>query len=97
MNVIWSNAAREELDIIIAYIARESPNAAMRMDILLTQATARLQSFPASGRPGLVPGTRELIPHPSYRIVYEHDDRHVHVLAVIHTARQWPPIPEDGS
>ena len=38
-----------------------------------------------------VAGTRELIPHPSYRVVYQVEGEAVWVLAVVHTARQWPP------
>ncbi len=37
---------------------------------------------------------RELIPHESYRLVYEIDDDAVWMLALIHTARQWPPMQE---
>lgn len=33
-----------------------------------------------------------LIPHKSYRIVYELDDH----MAVVHTARQWPPVDDEG-
>ena len=36
-------------------------------------------------------GTRELIPHESYRLVYEIEGTTVWVLALVHTARQWPP------
>jgi plasmid stabilization system protein ParE len=42
------------------------------------------------GRTGLVPGTRELIPHESYRLVYEVEGDTVWILALVHTARMWP-------
>ena len=35
---------------------------------------------------------RELIPHESYRLVYEIERETVWVLALVHTARQWPPV-----
>ena len=41
-------------------------------------------------------GTRELIPHRSYRIVYEVGPETVWVLALVHTSRQWPPADGDG-
>lgn len=41
------------------------------------------------GRPGQIPGTRELIPHESYRLVGVQADT-VWILALVHTARQWP-------
>ena len=45
------------------------------------------------GRVGLVPGTRELIPHENYRLVYEVDEtaQIIWVLALVHVARLWPP------
>lgn len=46
------------------------------------------------GKPGMVAGTRERIPHKSDRLIYEHDEPAdtVWVLTLVHTARQWPPI-----
>jgi plasmid stabilization system protein ParE len=43
------------------------------------------------GRPGQIPGTRELIPHESYRVIYEVKVDTVWTLALVHTARMWPP------
>jgi plasmid stabilization system protein ParE len=43
------------------------------------------------GRPGQIPGTRELIPHESYRLIYEVKADTVWILALVHTARMWPP------
>ena len=39
-------------------------------------------------------GTRELVAHESYRLVYEIDGSTVWVLALVHTARRWPPVTE---
>jgi len=38
----------------------------------------------------LLPG-HELIPHESYRLVYEIDGDVVWILTLVHTARRWPP------
>jgi len=35
-----------------------------------------------------------LIPHESYRLVYEIEGETVWVLALVHTARLWPPVRE---
>ncbi len=43
------------------------------------------------GRPGQIQETRELIPHESYRLVYEVQADTVWILALVHTARLWPP------
>jgi plasmid stabilization system protein ParE len=60
------------------------------MDDLFGDAAADLATHPEMGRSGRIPGTRELIPHASYRLVYEIDEDTVWVLALVHTARQWP-------
>ncbi len=64
------------------------------MDALFSDAAARLAEHPKLGRTGKIPGTRELIPHDSYRLVYEIDGETVWLLALVHTARQWPPVRE---
>lgn len=62
------------------------------MDALFSEAAATLADHPYLGKPGQVLGTRELIPHESYRLVYEIDGEVVWVLALVHTARLWPPV-----
>ena len=64
------------------------------MDALFSDAATRLADHPKLGKPGKIPGTRELIPHESYRLVYEIDGETVWLLALVHTARQWPPVRE---
>ena len=61
------------------------------MDELLEATVGRLAEHPLIGRPGQVPSTRELIPHESYRLVYEVRADTVWILALVHTARMWPP------
>ena len=60
------------------------------MDELFSDAAARLIAHPKLGRPGTIHGTRELIPHESYRLVYEISGETVWILTLVHTARQWP-------
>jgi plasmid stabilization system protein ParE len=95
LNVIWSEDADRDRSEIIDHIWLDSPAAAFRMDAVFQSAAVRLERFPYSGRTGVLPGTREVIPHPSYRMVYEIDDEAVTILALAHTARQWPPVEED--
>ncbi|WP_419262234.1 type II toxin-antitoxin system RelE/ParE family toxin [Caulobacter sp. ErkDOM-C] len=71
-------------------IAADSPQAAVRMDVLFTEAAETLATFPHKGRVGKIAGTRELIPHESYRLVYEIAEDGVWVLALVLTSRQWP-------
>lgn len=92
MKVWWTRQAEQDRSDIVEYIAQDNPLAALRMDELFGIAAARLADHPLMGRPGLVPGTRELIPHESYRLVYELQADRLWILALVHTARQWPPV-----
>jgi len=57
----------------------------------IDQAIDRLRDHPALGRPGRVPGTRELVlPRTPYVAIYTVERRAVRILAFHHTAREWP-------
>ncbi len=92
MLVIWTPEAEQDRADIWDYIAADNPGAAVRMDERFSEAAARLAVHPKMGKTGKIPGTRELVPHESYRLVYEIDGDTVWVLALVHTARQWPPV-----
>jgi addiction module RelE/StbE family toxin len=90
--VVWTPEAEQDRVGIWDYIASDNPGAAVRMDELFSNAAAKLAAYPKAGKTGKISGTRELIPHESYRLVYEIDGDMVWVLALVHTARQWPPV-----
>lgn len=92
MKVRWTPEAEQDRIEIIEYIAGDNPRAALRMDELFGEAAARLAGFPHMGRTGKIAGTRELIPHENYRLVYQIEDETVWVLTLVHTSRQWPPL-----
>ena len=91
MRVLWTLAAEQDRADNLDFIALDNPLAAIRMDELFGAAVGRLAEHPLMGRPGQVPGSRELIPHESYRLVYEVQADTVWILALVHTARLWPP------
>lgn len=90
MKIRWTPEAERDRADIWDYIAADNPSAAERMDHLFSDATARLAEHPRSGTAGKIPGTRELNPHESYRLVYEIEDNvgTLWVLALVHTSRQ---------
>lgn len=92
MKVRWTPEAEDDRAQIFDYIAADSPRAAVKMDETFSKAAARLADHPELGRTGRIPGTREVIPHKSYCLVYEIERETVWVLALVHTARQWPPV-----
>lgn len=93
MRVIWTPEAQQDRADVWDYIAEDNPRAAARMDALFSDTAARLAEHPQLGQPGKIPGTRELIPHESYRLVYEIERETIWVLALVHTAKCWPPAP----
>ena len=92
MRVIWTPEALQDRADVWDYIAADNPRAAVRMDELFSDAAARLTDHPKLGRPEKIQGTRELVPHESYRLVYEVSGESVWMLALVHTARQWPLV-----
>ncbi len=96
MRVRWSDEADQDRNGIVGYIWLDSPSAARRMDALFDDATSRLSKFPKLGKNGAVAGTRELLPHPSYRLIYQIRDEEIVILALVHTAREWPPAGDDA-
>lgn len=90
MKVVWTPQARRDRAAIFDHIAADSPAAAARMDQRFSDAASQLVNFPRRGRPGPVQGTRELLPHETFRLIYEIEGETVWLLALVHTARQWP-------
>jgi addiction module RelE/StbE family toxin len=88
---VWTPEAISDRLAIWDYLEERNPHAAARVDALFSESVDRLSDFPEQGRPGIVAGTRELIPHENYRLVYELESDTVWVLALVHTSRMWPP------
>jgi plasmid stabilization system protein ParE len=90
MKVIVRVKADEDLDDIFAWIAGDNPSAAAAVIRRIRRRIGQLATpgLEHMGRPGLEPGTRELI-EPPYIIVYEvHEAREVvEVLYIVHGAR----------
>ena len=90
MKVTFDPAARDELDRIFDWIAKDNPRAARNMIARIEEKVMRLESAELTymGRPGLVEGTRELIEWP-YIVVYRVDEarEEVVVVAVVHGAQ----------
>jgi toxin ParE1/3/4 len=91
MRVRWLRTAIANLDAEADYLAQQDPQAAAHMFAYVKAKVDNLGSFPAAGRPGRIPGTRELVidRYPllvPYRVVHQE----LQVLRVFHTRRQFP-------
>jgi len=91
MDIVWREVAIDGLERARSYIAQHNPAAAVRIWQTIITAVGRLADRPNLGRPGRVEGTRELVvPRTRYIVVYAVLDGDVVVVAVQHTAQQWP-------
>ena len=92
MNLVWSPEAIADLRHLRAFIAQDNPPAARRMALRIIQAVETiLPAHPAAGRPGRVPGTRELVAAGTPFVVpYRVRGGVVEVLRVYHGAQRWP-------
>lgn len=90
MNLFWTRPAREDRREIYEFIAADSVRAARKMDLIFAEKADILTRFPELGRPGRVPGTRELLAHRHYFLIYRTRGDAVQILRILHTSRQWP-------
>lgn len=91
MKVKWSLPAVADLGELRRYIGLRNPAAARRVAQAILRATRDLRQFPAQGRPGRVPGTRELVVLGTpYLVPYRVRSDVIEVLRVLHGARRWP-------
>ncbi len=91
MRVRWLRTALRNLDTELAYIYRDDPFAAKLVLQRIRESVSLLSSRPSIGRPGRVPGTRELIvPNTRYLIPYRVRHGTVEILRVFHASRKPP-------
>ena len=92
MNIIWSPEAIEDLISLRAYIAEDDPAAARQVVLrIIHDIEELLPHNPHMGRPGRVPGTRELVVSKTpYVVPYRAQRTAIQILRVYHGARRWP-------
>ena len=91
MRVRWLSQALRNLDDEASYIAQDDPKAAQLVVQRILDSIAMLPEQPGIGRPGRVPGTRELIVLKTrYIVPYRVVGKTIQVLRVLHGARRWP-------
>ena len=94
--LLIAEPAARDLESIVDYIAQDNPTAAENTFRAIVRAAEKLPAFPAMGRPGRHPETRELsIPDLPYMIVYEVSAEQVTILAVFHTSRNLVLVMND--
>lgn len=95
MRVVWTYAARAQVQGIYDYVAADSVGYAKRLVDRIIRRSEQLVNHPESG--AIVseynsPQVRELFEGP-YRIIYRVRVDRLDVIAVIHGARLLPEVP----
>lgn len=90
MPVKWSKRALSSLAGIAEYIEQDNTIRAKTFVQEIRQKSDLLEQFPTIGRAGRVIGTRELVAHKNYLLVYRVRGDEVQILEVMHTSRKFP-------
>jgi toxin ParE1/3/4 len=92
MTPVWSSEAIEDLAALHAHIEQDNPTAAQRIaPHIIANIETLLARNPAMGRPGRVPGTRELvIPRTPFVVPYRVIGNTIEILRIFHGARRRP-------
>ena len=90
VELLWARKALENLAQIAAYIGQDNPTRANAFVGQIKEKTELLLTFPALGRAGRVPVTRELVVHENYVVPYRMKGDSVQIIRVQHVARLWP-------
>jgi toxin ParE1/3/4 len=93
MKIIWSRRAIKHLVHVRDYIAQDSPESAAQVAQRIIDAVDQLAQHPNLGRPGRLPGTRELVVSGTpYIIPYRVRGNRVELIAVFHGRQRWPDV-----
>lgn len=91
MQLKWLRTALRNLEEEATYIAADDAAAARLVVKRVLDAVAVLEQQPALGRPGRVPGTRELVVDKKrYVVPYRVRRETIEILRVFHTSRRLP-------
>ena len=95
----WHDEAINDLFELVVYIAERDrndqslterdPQAARRLRIRIEAAVSSVAEHPYLHQVGRLPGTREIVAHPNFIVVYQVTDR-IEVISVVHSRQNYP-------
>ncbi|CAN7305825.1 type II toxin-antitoxin system RelE/ParE family toxin [Rhizobium sp. LjRoot30] len=88
----WTLRALRRLDQIGEFIAKDDPEAAARAVARIVSVVDMLIDFPASGRPGRIKGTREIVLADIPYIIPYRVGRDIEIITVMHAHQLWPKV-----
>ncbi|WAT26250.1 type II toxin-antitoxin system RelE/ParE family toxin [Pseudomonas sp. GXZC] len=90
LGVVWLDEAIADLIDIVTFIAAENPSAARRLKNRLESAPLPLTEHPYLYPNGRIPGTREVVVHPNYVLVYRVTAERIEIINVLHARQEYP-------
>ncbi|MEZ1319354.1 type II toxin-antitoxin system RelE/ParE family toxin [Pseudomonas fluorescens] len=89
MRIEWRPEARADLKQLINYIADRNLPAAIELNQAIHAAASTVSKHPHLYRTGRVRGTREIVAHANYLLVYRVTDQ-IEILNVLHARQEYP-------
>ena len=86
----WRASARDDLASLICFIAQENPRAARDMKALIEASALPASEHPYMFKSGRLPGTREIVAHPNYLVIYRVVADCIEVVNVVHARQEYP-------
>ena len=91
MKAVWAPRAVRQLEAIRDYIAVDSEASAAQVVTRILKAVDLVETQPQMGRPGRLPGTRELVVNGTpYLIPYRVRVGRIELIAILDGHRHWP-------
>lgn len=87
--LVWKKQARNDLIKIVQHIAQDNPDAAEKLADEIESKAEKLTEHPQLFRVGRKRGTREMVVHPHYIVIYRVLVEVVEILRVKHTSQIW--------
>lgn len=82
--------ALEDRERIMDHIAVDNPDAAIALDETFESKAERALTHPLQHKQGRYPGTREIVVHPNYVMVFRITRDTVEFIRILHARQQWP-------
>nr|MDL2423904.1 type II toxin-antitoxin system RelE/ParE family toxin [Pseudomonas sp. BGr12] len=74
----------------MTYIAADNPDAAVALDETFESKAEHALAHPLQHKQGRYPGTREIVVHSNYVMVYRITQDTVEFIRILHARQQWP-------
>lgn len=84
----WRPRAEDDLLELVDYIGQDSLTTALHFAQMIQEKVGLIASFPEAHRRGRVRGTRELVLHPNYILVYRVKPKVVEIVRLLHAAQR---------